>query len=171
MTNKPKIKGTKWETDNVRFLQRWWPKCKRLQLEGAADIGDISHPEGWAIEAKDKPYAGNLPSMLREAEAEAANRGVSRFVVLCKNRRSKGESGQVQDGYAVTRTRVWAETAHRLEQAEEFADYVRAVVYRYRLTGNDRDRIGGETAVTLIGEAALNYEDALEGVRDGQATD
>lgn len=157
MTNKPKIKGTKWETDNARFLRRWWPKCKRLALEGTADIGDISHPEGWAIEAKDKPYAGNLPSILREAEAEAANRGVPHFVALVKNRRSKGEDGKVPNGYAVTRTRVWADVAYRLEVGEAALAHVAALNSRLQ-AGSIRD----SDFVVLAREALVTWQDALD---------
>lgn len=131
MVNKPKIKGTKWETDNVKFLSRWWPKIKRAALQGTGDIGDLTHPEGWAVECKNvSPIS--LPKFLREAEAEAHNKGVPFFVALVKNRRSAGESGQVEDGYAVTRTRVWAAVAWEHERLSEVVDYVRALAARHR---------------------------------------
>lgn len=157
MVNKAKIKGTKWETANVDFLRRWWPKQKRAALEGSGDVGDLTLPEGWAVECKDSPYAGNLPRFLREAEDEAANKGVERFVALVKNRRSKGESGQVQDGYAVTRTRVWAETVHSLEVAEEALEHIAALGARLN-SGAIRD---SEFAV-LAFEAWRTYRDRLD---------
>src|SRR5690242_18816918 len=114
---------------------------KRAALQGTGDVGDLTHPEGWAVECKDRAPI-SLPLFLREAEAEAANKGVKYFVALVKNRRSKGETGQVQDGYAVTRTRVWAQVAYEHERQAEFIQYVQAVFARYRLKGNHRNRIG-----------------------------
>lgn len=128
--NKAKIKGTRWESANVEFLSRWWPKIKRAAMEGTGDIGDLTHPEGWAVECKDrKPIS--LPQFLREAEAEAANKGVSRFVALVKNRRGPNETGQVQDGYAVTRTRVWAQVAREHEVMYETLSHLAALRARH----------------------------------------
>lgn len=160
MVNKAKIKGTKWETDNVRFLKRWWPKQKRAALEGTGDVGDLTLPEGWAVECKDSPYAGNLPRFLREAEDEAENKGVSRFVALVKNRRSKGESGKVQDGFAVTRTRVWAEVAYEHETATRCLDQIDAL--RARLAEDLPARRLSESAfVTLVSEVLWEYRYTL----------
>lgn len=166
MVNKAKIKGTKWETENVRFLTRWWPKQKRASLEGSGDVGDLTLPEGWAVECKDSPYAGNLPRFLREAEAEAGNKGVSRFVALVKNRRSKGESGRVPDGFAVTRTRVWADVAHEHEHATRCLDQIDAL--RARLSGDLPGRALTESAfVALVSETLWEYRYALALAQEG----
>lgn len=170
--NKAKIKGTRWESLNVEFLSRWWPKIKRAALEGTGDIGDLSHPEGWAVECKDrKPIS--LPAFLREAEDEARNKGVRHFVALVKNRRSAGESGKVQDGYAVTRTRVWAEVAHEHEHATATLDHIDAL--RERLKSDLPERRLSESAfVTLVSEAVWSYRYALaqaQEVGSGEATD
>jgi hypothetical protein len=132
--NKAKIKGTAWESACVEYLKRWWPKMKRAALEGTGDIGDLALPEGWAVECKNAQTI-NLPQFLREAESEAANKGVRNFVALVKNRRSKGESGAVWDGYAVTRTRVWARIAYEHERARETLEYLTALDQRLRTGG------------------------------------
>lgn len=156
--NKSKIKGTRWESANVEFLARWWPKIKRAALEGTGDVGDLTHPEGWAIECKDRQPI-SLPMFLREAEAEAANRGVSRFVAIVKNRRSKGESGHVADGYAVTRTRVWAEATHALEAAEDALAHLGALEAR-RQAGSVTD----SEFASLAKFALIEYRERMERV-------
>lgn len=104
---------------------------RRAALEGTGDVGDLTHPEGWAVECKDrKPIS--LPQFLREAEDEAENKGVPWFVALVKNRRSKGESGRVEDGYAVTRTRVWAAVAYEHERLRGVVDHIMALAQRRR---------------------------------------
>lgn len=128
--NKSKIKGTRWESANVEFLARWWPKIKRAALSGKGDVGDLTHPEDWAVECKDRTPI-SLPAFLREAEAEAENKGARYFVALVKNRRSKGESGTVEDGYAVTRTRVWAQVAYEHETATACVGYLLALAKRH----------------------------------------
>ncbi len=149
--NKAKIKGTKWETDNARFLSRWWPKMKRAALEGTGDVGDLTHPEGWAVECKDrKPIS--LPAFLREAEAEAINKGARFFVALVKNRRSVGESGTVEDGYAVTRTRVWAQVAYEHERDSEALSHLLALSNRHRAGG-----ITDSAFAVLANERLLEY--------------
>lgn len=160
--NKAKIKGTKWETDNVRFLARWWPKMKRAALEGTGDVGDLTHPETWAVECKDRAPI-SLPAFLREAEAEAANKGVRFFVALVKNRRSKGESGKVEDGYAVTRTRVWAQVAYEHELALATLDAIRALAAR-RNNGDSRNGVTDSTFAILVNETMIGYVDALEAI-------
>jgi hypothetical protein len=114
----------------------------RKTKTGAKDEGDLTHPENWAVECKNvNPIS--LPRFLREAEAEAGHKGVRLFVALVKNRRSKGESGQVQDGYAVTRTRVWAEVARQHEVGTDLITYLVALNARdlpdssYRVLANE----------------------------------
>lgn len=162
MANPNGRKGTQWESDNRAFLKRWWPQIDRKTKTGAKDEGDLTHPDGWAIECKNvSPIS--LPRFLREAETEAENKGVRLFVALVKNRRSKGESGKVEDGYAVTRTRVWAEVAHRLERAEEFTEYVTALTNRLNQDSEAR-RLTPQTFAVLIGEALHDYRDSLADV-------
>jgi hypothetical protein len=148
VVNKAKIKGTSWETDNVRFLSRFWPKIKRAALEGTGDVGDLTHPETWAVECKNRAPI-NLPQFLREAEAEAQNKGVALFVALVKNRRSKGETGRVEDGYAVTRTRVWAKVAYEHERRGEALDHLLALRQRWE------DKALTDSAFAVLASEAL----------------
>lgn len=112
------------------FLSRWWPKIDRKSKDGAKDRGDLTHPEDWAVECKNTKGV-NLPQYLREAEAEATHKGARFFVALVKNRRSKGESGRVEDGYAVTRTRVWGQVAREHEIATEALADLEALAARW----------------------------------------
>lgn len=153
--NKAKIKGTSWETDNVRFLSRWWPKIKRAALEGTGDIGDLTLPEDWAVECKNRSPI-NLPLFLREAEAEAENKGARFFVALVKNRRSKGESGQVHDGYAVTRTRVWARVAHEHETLTDTVQHIDALRARHAAGA-----LSDSALAVLVSETMLSLRTSL----------
>lgn len=161
MVNKSKIRGTAWESANVAFLSRWWPKIKRAALEGTGDVGDLTHPEGWAVECKDR-LPITLPQFLREAEAEAQNKGVPFFVALVKNRRSKGETGKIEDGYAVTRTRVWAQVAFEHEHATSTLEYLSALKARLTSDLPTGRKITPETFVALASESLYDYFYALD---------
>lgn len=114
--SKNKARGTAWETACVRFGRRYWPKFDRLPLKGREDEGDLGHgPENWAFECKDEGTI-SLPSFLREAEQEAANKGAFWFAALVKGRRSKLQTGSVADSYFVMR--LWQ--GYRLAREHEF---------------------------------------------------
>lgn len=152
--NKSKIKGTRWESANVEFLAKWWPKIKRAALSGKGDVGDLTHPEDWAVECKDRTPI-SLPAFLREAEEEAKNKGARFFVALVKNRRSKGESGAVEDGYAVTRTRVWATVAREHEIRGECLSYLLALRQRWADDGISDSRfaiLADESLMAMVEE-------------------
>lgn len=149
MANPNGRKGSSWEAACRDFLKPWWPKMDRKTKTGAKDEGDLTHPENWAVECKNvNPIS--LPRFLREAEAEAGHKGVRLFVALVKNRRSKGESGRVEDGYAVTRTRVWAEVARQHEIGTELVKYLAALNARdlpdssYRVLANEAVRMASD---------------------------
>lgn len=161
MANPNGRKGTKWETDNVGFLRRWFPKVDRKTKEGAADKGDLHWPDTeWAVECKN---TGNisLPKFLREAEEEAVNKGARLFVALVKNRRSKGETGKVEDGYAVTRTRVWAQVAFEHEAMRQVVEYLAALSAR-RSDPDSRNPVTDSTFAVLACEALANFRHTLE---------
>lgn len=68
-----KAKGTKWETEVVRFLQSSGaPYAERRALHGTGDRGDVSGIPGVVIECKNVATA-SLGSWLDEAEKERAN--------------------------------------------------------------------------------------------------
>jgi hypothetical protein len=106
------------------------------------------------VECKDRTPI-SLPQFLREAEAEAANKGAQFFVALVKNRRSKGESGRIEDGYAVTRTRVWATVAFEHEVCLNTLNHLLALKARHD-TGSLTD-----SAFSVLASEALNDHTGL----------
>lgn len=152
MVNRNGSLGTAWESANVTYLSYWWPKIKRARLAGGHDVGDLTLPEEWAVECKNARTI-NLPRFLREAEQEAANKGARFFVAIVKNRRGAGENGAVGDGYAVTRTRVWAELAWEHEHATGAMSEVADLTRRYR-DGSITDATYG----ALVAETARKFE-------------
>ncbi|RKN35969.1 hypothetical protein [Streptomyces hoynatensis] len=50
--SKSKAKGTRAETEVVKYLRQWWPAAERRALSGALDKGDIAGIPGLVIEVK-----------------------------------------------------------------------------------------------------------------------
>ncbi len=97
MVNKPKRRGTAWESEIVRYLQsEGVPAAERRALAGQGDRGDIAGIPGVVIEAK-ACRAIDLAGFLAEAEAERANDGADLGVVWIKRRMRASAA----DGYAV----------------------------------------------------------------------
>lgn len=97
MVNKPKIRGTRWESAIVAYLrENGWPHAERRTLTGGKDRGDIAGVVSVVIEAKDCK-AITLASFLDEANTEAANDNADLGVAWIK-RRGKASPA---DGYVV----------------------------------------------------------------------
>ena len=97
MVNRPKIKGTAWETQIVHALKRaGWFHAERRALQGGLDKGDIAGVIGVCIEAKDCKSI-TLGPWLKELQAEVTNSGAEIGAVWAKRR---GHT-QPEDGYVV----------------------------------------------------------------------
>ncbi len=97
MVNRPKIKGTSFETLVVKALQRaGWKHAERRALNGATDKGDIAGVAGVVIECKNVNKLAFGP-WLREAHTEAHNANAD-FGVLWAKRRGYSEA---EDGFVV----------------------------------------------------------------------
>ena len=97
MTNKPKKRGTAWESKIVAYLkERGWPHAERRTLSGAKDQGDISGVVGVCIEAKDQARH-SLAEWLDEANVERDHASADLGVVWAHRR---GKSSP-RDGYVV----------------------------------------------------------------------
>jgi Holliday junction resolvase len=93
MTNKPKAKGTKWETDVVNYLRdQGFVAVERRVLSGSKDKGDIAGIPNTVLECKgaDKYTLG---PWLKEAAKEAENAGVTRYAVIAKQRQKPTAEG------------------------------------------------------------------------------
>ena len=96
MTNPSKQRGTKFETDCVKFAQaNGFPDARRQPLAGSADRGDIWLCSGVVLECKATRSIA-LAAAVDEAQAEARNAGVEIGIAVIK-RRNHGTG----DAYAV----------------------------------------------------------------------
>lgn len=97
MVNRPKIKGTAWETQVVKALIRGgWPYAERRALQGAEDKGDLAGVLGVTIEAKNVNKLAFGP-WLKEAHAERDNAKTEVGVVWAKRRGFT----EAEDGFVV----------------------------------------------------------------------
>ena len=102
--NRPRAKGTAFETEVVRYLQgHGHPYAERRALGGARDRGDVAGIPGVVIEAKACKEI-DLGTWVKEAETEAANAGVTRWAVVAKRRRHG-----VDKSYAIVSLELLAE--------------------------------------------------------------
>lgn len=91
-----KQKGTKFETECVRYMQeRGMETVGRQILTGNRDIGDIAGIPGWVIECKNTNSA-NWAAWMDETEVERRNAGAD-FGLLVVRRRMKS----IELAYAV----------------------------------------------------------------------
>ena len=79
MSNPSKRRGTKGESDRVKYLQaRGWRYARRIVMEGAADKGDLILDQAVpvVIESKEVKARNFSPStFIKECEAEIENAG------------------------------------------------------------------------------------------------
>lgn len=107
--NAAKIRGTRWESAVVEFLQRnGFPSVERRALAGNLDRGDIAGIPGLVIECKDVA-ALNLAGWCDEAHQEAVNARAPWWCVVVKRRRSKGSTGSAADAYVILSLAVFAD--------------------------------------------------------------
>lgn len=86
MVNRPKIRGTAWETQVVHALKRaGWFHAERRALHGNVDKGDVAGIPGVVVEAKDCKSL-TLGPWLKEAHAERDNANADIGVVWAKRR-------------------------------------------------------------------------------------
>jgi hypothetical protein len=118
MTNKPKVKGTDWETELVNYLNEF-PFPDEAERTGSADFGsgDI-HLGEWVIEAKNEARI-DLPGYLKQLKAEVARNEFEplKAVVMVKNRRHS-----VGDGYALMSIKDYRDLMLYIEVLERLWD-------------------------------------------------
>lgn len=86
MTNRPRVKGTKWETACIHALKRaGWFHAERRALHGNVDKGDLAGLPGIVAEMKDCKSLTFGP-WLKEAHQERDNAGADIGVVWAKRR-------------------------------------------------------------------------------------
>lgn len=95
MVNPSKIKGTKFESEVVNYLNMRGFDVERRALTGTQDRGDISGIHKWVIECKNQ-NASNWAQWMDETERERRNDGAE-FGLLIVRRRMK----PITQAYAV----------------------------------------------------------------------
>jgi hypothetical protein len=103
--NRPKQKGTAWETAIINFLHKVGVMAaERRALKGIHDRGDVAGIPHVVIEAKAEARF-NLSGWLDEAEKERRNAGAEIGVVWFKRRgRSSAGAGYVlMDGFTLVK--------------------------------------------------------------------
>ena len=108
MVNKPKARGTAFETAVVGYLRdNGFPFARRLSLSGSADQGDVSLgdiPPGGPVTIECKDHAKiDLAGFITELEKECSNTGNECGIVIIK-RRGKN----VSQAYVLTTLERWA---------------------------------------------------------------
>ena len=94
MVNKPKIKGTAFESLVRDYLRQWWPNATRPALSGRKDVGDIINVP-FVVEAK-AVCKFALSEWMKELDKEKINAGMDVGFVVIK-RTNQG----VHKAYAV----------------------------------------------------------------------
>lgn len=100
MVNRPRIKGTNWETAIVNFLiENGVRHAERRTLSGSQDKGDVAGIPGVVIEAKNASRM-DLSGWLAEANQECANAKAEVGLVWAKKRgkASPGAGYVIMDG-------------------------------------------------------------------------
>lgn len=101
--NRPKIKGTRWESAIVDYLRsNGVPHAERRASNGTKDRGDVAGIPGVVTEAKCAARM-ELAAWLDEAEAERVNDGAALAAVWSK-RRGRASPG---DGYVTISGATW----------------------------------------------------------------
>jgi Holliday junction resolvase len=113
MSSYNKVKGSKFETDVMKYLRKLGHFAERLAKAGSSDEGDIVcmiAGETYILECKNRKKL-NLPAFWDEARAEARNyakaRGISvnplAFVIV--KRKNKG----IEDAWVIQNLDQWLE--------------------------------------------------------------
>jgi len=113
MSSYNKAKGTKFESDIVKYLRKLGHFADRLARAGANDEGDvvtIIAGQTYILECKNRKSL-NLPQFWAEAQAEAANYAKARgqvvappaFVIVKKRR------GKIEDAWVIQTLEKWVE--------------------------------------------------------------
>lgn len=113
MSTYNKIKGTRFETDVLKYLRKLGHFADRLALAGKADQGDIVTiiaGQTYILECKNQKSI-NLPQFWREAQAEAANYAKARglpgsppaFVIV------KRRNASIEQAWVVQPLEKWIE--------------------------------------------------------------
>ena len=93
MSHPNKQKGTKAETDVVRYLQkRGWKAAERRALKGTLDCGDIAGVEDVCLEVKNQK-AQDLAGWVEELKVEIVNAKANTGAVIHK-RKGKTDVGE-----------------------------------------------------------------------------
>jgi Holliday junction resolvase len=116
MSSYNKVKGSKFETDVMKYLRKLGHFAERLAKAGSSDEGDIVcmiAGETYILECKNRKKL-NLPAFWDEAQVEAKNyakaRGLSVLplsFVIVKRRNSK-----IEDAWVITSLEKWIENAN-----------------------------------------------------------
>ncbi|WGH21109.1 holliday junction resolvase [Arthrobacter phage Cassia] len=110
-----KAKGTKWETDLVRFFRDQGIPARRVAQEGFNDSGDLHGLSPFVGQAKNyKSWEEAIRLGLDGAEKQKVNAGEPFGVAFVKRVR-KG----VGQGYAVMTVQTFADLLLRLYRAED----------------------------------------------------
>ncbi len=86
MTNPSKAKGTRFETDVLRYLQESEITARRNAPSGAKDVGDIRVGDTFTLEAKACARI-ELAAFVDEANVEAHHAGTPYGAAVVKRRR------------------------------------------------------------------------------------
>jgi hypothetical protein len=81
--SKARAKGTKAETEVVKYLQNWWPAAERRALAGNKDKGDVAGIPGVVVEVK-AAQTQLLAAWKRETLQERENAGAARCMLVVK---------------------------------------------------------------------------------------
>lgn len=114
-----KAKGTKWETDLVRYLREHGaPEARRVPQEGFLDTGDLHGLSPFIGQAKNwKSWEAAIREGLDGAEVQKVRAGEPFGVAFVKRAR-KSTGG----GYAVMTVATFADLLARLRLAEQIGD-------------------------------------------------
>jgi hypothetical protein len=122
MPNPQKAKGTRWESEVVRYLRSvGFDEARREVQRGARDVGDIGGFPLWAIEAK--AYASVSHSVLADfvaqANREARHAGKPFGIVVIKRPRHR-----TADGFVVMDLETWTRLERHLRDTDGDANAV-----------------------------------------------
>jgi hypothetical protein len=99
MANPNKDRGTRWETEAVRFLASRLPSGvfnSKPRQAGAADVGDIHVAEDFVLQCKDWATWSKktLYDWIDDANLQAIHAGRAYGAVVVKRRRAPGSTGR-----------------------------------------------------------------------------
>lgn len=83
--NRPRQKGTAFESACRDYLKGFFPHCERAPLWGGADRGDLLGVPGMVIQCRNRKMM-DLAGAVDDAKAQAANNGSGVPVAIIKRR-------------------------------------------------------------------------------------